>query len=340
MFSFLPSSILLTGGAGFIGSNLIYYLLDKYSDVCIINLDKLTYAGSLRNLSLLESQYKSAKGRYHFFHDDINNTDLVKDLLVKFKIDTIIHCAAETHVDRSIGSPQEFITTNVVGTFSVLEAARQVWLQQKNLTALDCRFHHISTDEVYGSLACDDSPATEHHPYQPNSPYAASKASSDHLVRAYANTYGLPVTLSHCSNNYGPNQHQEKLIPTIITACLQQNNIPIYGDGSNIRDWLYVVDHCRAIDYILRRGRVGQQYNIGANHELSNNQLVHYIIDYMEQHYPGINAYKNLITYVADRPGHDWRYALDSSLLTTTLAWQPQYSFQHGLAQTIQHYLV
>ena len=334
MQEFHPKNILLTGGAGFIGSNLANYLISTYTDVIVVNLDKLNYAGSLANLQELKNNQ-----RHHFIHDDINNGVIVASLLRQFNIDTIIHCAAETHVDRSIQAPQEFITANIVGTFTLLEAARCFWLQDQRWSHQQYRFHHISTDEVYGSLSADSPAATEASAYQPNSPYAASKASSDHLVRAYCQTYGLATTISNCSNNYGPKQHPEKMIPLIIHCCLHNQMIPVYGDGSNIRDWLYVADHCRAIDLIVRNGKIGQSYNIAANNELTNNQLVNYIVTLLDKMYAGPAAYSSLISYVADRPGHDWRYALNTTLIEQELGWQPQYSLLQGLEQTVLYEL-
>lgn len=334
MNTYQPKHILVTGGAGFIGSNFIYHLLSEYQDLRLINLDKLTYAGSLDNLRDLP-----ATASYLFVQGDICDAALVADLLRKHEIDTLIHFAAESHVDRSIVDPSAFIQTNVVGTFVLLEAARQYWLQEKGFSAEHCRFHHISTDEVYGTLGPEHPPFSETSPYLPNSPYSASKAGSDHLVRAYSHTYGLPVTLSNCSNNYGPKQHSEKFIPTIIRSCLKQLPIPVYGDGSNIRDWLYVEDHCRAIDRVVRQGQVGRTYNIGANNEWSNVELVEYITRCLDELFPAKQPHDRLIEYVRDRPGHDWRYAINDDRIKLELGWSPRYSFEEGIAKTIQTFL-
>jgi dTDP-glucose 4,6-dehydratase len=258
MTEFKPRNILVTGGAGFIGSNYVRYMLAKYPEVNILNLDKLTYAGSMANLQEL-----TGSNRHQFVQGDICDRSLIDQLLEQHRIDSIVHFAAESHVDRSISGPSEFIQTNVIGTFVLLEAAMEYWQKANDLNSNQCRFHHISTDEVFGTLALTDPAFTETTAYAPNSPYSASKASSDHLVRAWHHTYGMPVTTSNCSNNYGPCQHAEKFIPTVISACQQQKQIPIYGDGSNIRDWLYVEDHCAGIDAVVRRGRLGETYNIG-----------------------------------------------------------------------------
>jgi len=279
--NFTPKNILVTGGAGFIGCNYIRFMLAKHRDVRIINLDKLTYAGCAENLSDVKQD-----PRYQFMQGDITDRLLIDKLLREDNIDTIVHFAAESHVDRSIAGPLPFIQTNIIGTFTLLEAARMYWLVEKNFSAKECRFHHISTDEVYGTLTAEDAPFTEQSPYQPNSPYSASKASSDHLVRAYFHTYQLPVVTTNCSNNYGPYQHKEKFIPTIIHACLNQTAIPIYNDGSNIRDWLYVEDHCAALDIALRRGQLGETYNIGGNNEWTNLNVVKQITAIMDIHFP------------------------------------------------------
>lgn len=327
MTTYQPKNILVTGGAGFIGSNFIHYLLKNDPTVTIVNLDKLTYAGSLDNLQNLADP-----SRHHFIRGDIVDAAVVKTILQQFTIDTIIHFAAESHVDRSIIGPDAFIQTNVVGTLSLLEAARHYWLPQ----SMPCRFHHISTDEVYGSLGPQEAPFSEASPYLPHSPYSASKASSDHLVRAYFDTYGLPVTISNCSNNYGPKQHAEKFLPTIIRACIHQLPIPIYGNGSNIRDWLYVEDHCRAVDLIIRQGQVGRTYNVGANNEWSNVDLAKYLAKRMDHYYPERKPHERLIQYVTDRPGHDWRYAINAERLKTELGWQVQYTFEEGVERTIR----
>lgn len=326
--------VLVTGGAGFIGSHFIRHLLQKYPDVNIVNLDLMTYAASPKNLADMANHpcYRSVQG-------NICDGSLVKDLLLKYEIDTIVHFAAESHVDRSIADPSAFIQTNLVGTYQLLEIARQIWLNKYQYDAAKCRFHHISTDEVYGSLSVDDSPFTEKSHYQPNSPYAASKAGSDHLVRAYHHTYGLPVTLSHCSNNYGPFQHFEKLIPTVITACLQQKPIPIYGDGSQMRDWLHVSDHCLAIELILKHAEIGTTYNIGGGAVISNLALVQKICSMIDQLRPLSTPYYELISFAKDRLGHDWRYAIDANKIQTELNWQPQINFEQGLRETVRWYI-
>jgi dTDP-glucose 4,6-dehydratase len=330
MSAYQPKKILVTGGAGFIGSNFIAYLLREYPDVFIVNLDKLTYAGTLDNLQALPDPT-----RHHFVQGDIADALLVKNIFAQHAIDTVVHFAAESHVDRSITGPDAFVQTNVVGTFTLLEAARQYWLQEQGWSGKDCRFHHVSTDEVYGSLGPQDEPFAETTPYAPNSPYSASKAASDHLVRAYSHTYGLPITMSNCSNNYGPNQHGEKLLPTIIRACLQQKAIPIYGDGSNRRDWLYVEDHCHAVDLIIRRGELGRAYNIGANNEWSNLEMAKYIAACMDKQFAHGAPHERLIESVGDRPGHDWRYAINFTRINTELGWQPQWSFKEAVLKTI-----
>jgi dTDP-glucose 4,6-dehydratase len=329
-----PHNILVTGGAGFIGANFIRYLLSEREDVNIINLDLLTYAGSLKNLTDLPDP-----SRHTFIQEDICDPSVIISILRKYYINTIVHFAAESHVDRSISGPAAFIKTNILGTFTLLEGARQYWLIDKKWGAADCRFHHISTDEVYGSLNLNDLAFTEQTRYAPNSPYSASKAGSDHLVRAYIHTYQLPATLSNCSNNYGPYQHAEKLIPTIIRSCQQWNPIPIYGDGSNIRDWLYVEDHCAALLTILERGKSAEVYNIGANNELSNLTVAQTICDLMDAFTPKPESHHSLIQFVKDRPGHDWRYAINSTKLTRELDWKPQETFKTGLQKTLEFYV-
>lgn len=331
--NYIPHKIAVTGGAGFIGSNFIHYMLNHYPDIHVYNIDKLTYAGSLQNVeSVADDKH------YTFFQTDICSQSEIETILRNNQIDTIVHFAAESHVDRSIANPGAFIQTNIVGTYSLLQAARKVWLEEKSLSA--CRFHHISTDEVYGSLEKTDPAFTEHTPYSPKSPYSASKAGSDHLVQAYHNTYKLPITMSNCSNNYGPFQHQEKLIPTIIASCLKQKPIPIYSDGSNIRDWLFVEDHCRAIDLILRQGKLGESYNVGGNTESNNLDLTKLVCELIaaETHQP-VSDYLNLIEFVIDRPGHDFRYAVDCEKITRELGWQPAHTLRNGLVKTIQWYL-
>lgn len=328
------NNYLITGAAGFIGSNFVRYMLEKYQDIKLISLDKLTYAGNLNNLSFLKNAHN-----HEFVKGDICDKDLINSLMRKYEINRIVHFAAESHVDRSITGPAEFIQTNLFGTFQLLESARQFWLNEKKWNALDCKFHHISTDEVYGTLSKSDPAFTEKTAYAPNSPYSATKAGSDHLVRAYYHTYGLPVTTSNCSNNYGPYQHSEKLIPTVIRSCLQNKPIPVYGDGSNIRDWLYVVDHCSAIDVILKNGKIGETYNVGGKAELSNIELVKNICDILDYLKPSLTKYSDLISFVKDRPGHDWRYAIDNSKIQTELTWKPSYQIQNGLEETIKFYL-
>jgi dTDP-glucose 4,6-dehydratase len=327
-------NILVTGGAGFIGSNFIHYLMGMESLNRIINLDALTYAGSLENVRELP-----ATDRYVFVKGDIGNQTLVEDLLKQYFIDTIVHFAAESHVDRSIAGPSLFIQTNIVGTFTLLEAARRVWLEEKSLPLAEIRFHHVSTDEVYGSLGREDPAFTETTPYQPNSPYAASKASSDHLARAYVHTYGLPVTMTNCSNNYGPYQFPEKLIPLIILNALERKPLPIYGDGQQVRDWLYVEDHCRALHLVLQKGGLGETYNIGGGNQPANLDIVHKICQIMDELVPAGAPHASLIVHVTDRPGHDRRYAMDTRKIEAELGWLPQWSLEEGLRATVEWYL-
>ncbi len=326
--------ILVTGGAGFIGSNFVRYMLGNYPDVFIVNLDALTYAGSLENLEDLPN-----RNNYHFVHGDIVNKNLIDRVMREFEIDTIIHFAAESHVDRSITGPAPFIQTNVVGTFTLLEASRVFWLDEKKWAQDKCRFHNISTDEVYGSLGPEDPPFKETTPYAPNSPYSATKASADHMARAYHHTYGLPVTITNCSNNYGPFQHSEKFIPTVIRSCIENRPIPVYGDGSNIRDWLYVLDHCEAIDLVIRKGRVGETFNIGGRNEWRNLDIVHLICSLMDEHFPENAPHKKLVTFVKDRPGHDWRYSIDCTKIERELNWKPKETFNTGIRKTVEWYL-
>jgi dTDP-glucose 4,6-dehydratase len=329
---YIPRNLLVTGGAGFIGANFIRYYLLHHANAKIINLDLLTYAGSLKNLP--------NNLRHHFIEGDICNAALVAKIVSEHQIDTIVHFAAESHVDRSISGPAPFIQTNVVGTFTLLEAARHFWLHEKKWNERQCRFHHISTDEVYGTLNKSDPAFTEETPYTPNSPYSASKAGSDHLVRAYSHTYHLPVTVSNCSNNYGPYQHPEKFIPTIIKSCLEWKPIPVYGDGSNIRDWLYVEDHCSGVDAILSHGKIGEAYNLGGEHEVDNLTLVKHICKTLDVLMPREKSYSSLINFVTDRPGHDWRYAMDISKISRELNWKPRETFESGLRKTIEFYMV
>ncbi len=332
--SFAPRIVLVTGGAGFIGCNFVRHLLEADPDVRIVTLDALTYAGSLDNLKDLPDE-----PRHAFVQGDICDRELVERLLREHEIDTIVHFAAESHVDNSIAGPEVFVRTNVMGTYTLLEAARRYWLEEQGRDASRCRFHHISTDEVYGTLGPDDPPFTEATPYAPNSPYSASKAGSDHLVRAWHHTYGLPVTTTNCSNNYGPYQHAEKFIPTVIRACLTGRPIPVYGDGTNIRDWLYVRDHCAGIDAVIRHGRVGEVYNIGGCNEWANIEIARLICRLMDEARPAGAPHERLIAFVTDRPGHDWRYAIDASKMADELGWQPSETFETGIQKTVNWYL-
>jgi len=334
-----PKHILVTGAAGFIGSNFVHYWVNMYPDNKIIALDALTYAGNRENISSLESQQN-----FHFVHADILDTDKIETLMQEYQIDTIVHFAAESHVDRSIHGPDAFLKTNIEGTHSLLKAAKKVWLDNDIESH---RFHHVSTDEVYGTLKPDEPAFTEKHQYLPNSPYAASKASSDHIVRSYHHTYGLNTTISNCSNNYGPYQFPEKLIPLIIANCLDGKSLPIYGDGKQIRDWLYVDDHNRGIDLIIRNGEVDNTYNIGGNNEWTNIDIVNRVCELMDElvplnsisHSPSPNSYKELITYVKDRLGHDRRYAIDATKIQSQLNFHPQETFETGIRKTVQWYL-
>jgi dTDP-glucose 4,6-dehydratase len=326
--------ILVTGGAGFIGSNFVLDWLTQ-SDESVVNLDKLTYAGNLENLISLKDD-----SRHIFVHGDICNFELVASLLKQHQPRVIIHFAAESHVDRSILDSSEFMKTNIDGTFTLLEAARQYWnlLDSDKKTAF--RFHHVSTDEVYGSLQPTDAPFTETNLYQPNSPYSASKAASDHLVRAWHHTYGLPVTTSNCSNNYGSYHFPEKLIPLMITNALAGKPLPIYGDGQQIRDWLYVTDHCSAIRRILEAGKVGEVYNVGGWNEKANIDIVNTITILLDELKPDSQgSYSRLITYVTDRPGHDRRYAIDARKIERELGWKPAETFETGIRKTVEWYL-
>ncbi len=338
------TSLLVTGGAGFIGANFVQYWAQTYPDDRIVVLDALTYAGNQASLGPV-----SSRPGYRFVHGDIGDRDLVTKLLVDDEVDTIVHLAAESHVDRSIHEPDAFIRTNVTGTYDLLEVVRDVWLGRDDAPAAH-RFHHVSTDEVYGTLGPDDDAFTEETPYAPNSPYAASKAASDHIVRSYHHTYGLQITTSNCSNNYGPYQFPEKLISLMIVNALTGKQMPVYGDGSNIRDWLYVEDHCRGIDQVIRKGRIGETYNIGGNCERNNISIVKEICSLIDQRfaddaelptiYKGCPAASgqptdSLIAFVKDRPGHDWRYAIDASKIESELGYSPQEDFESGLARTL-----
>lgn len=329
-------TILITGGSGFIGSNFIVYFLEKYEQYTIVNLDLLTYAGNNENLKEVENH-----PRYKFIHGDICDKELVESIFSMYDIQGVIHFAAESHVDNSIVSPDAFIKTNINGTFVLLEIARNYWMKnpfEHKLGYENCRFHHISTDEVYGSLGVDGF-FTEETPYAPNSPYSASKASSDMIVRSYNKTYGLNCVISNCSNNYGSKQHDEKLIPTIIRKALNNENIPIYGNGLNVRDWLYVLDHCKAIDLIFHKARLGETYNIGANNEKNNLELANFICEILDKKIPKQYSYKKQISFVQDRFGHDHRYAIDPTKIQNELHWNVNETFQMGIEKTIQWYI-
>jgi len=385
--------MLVTGGAGFIGCNFVRHMLATDAELRIVNVDALTYAGSLDNLRDLPDKMNGKAGesalghesRHTFVQGDICDRELIERLLREHQIDTVVHFAAESHVDNSIAGPEVFVRTNVMGTLTLLEAARHYWLEElggrrktgdgrretesdtssishptshiQHLTSDDAaasfRFHHISTDEVYGTLAAGDPAFSETTAYAPNSPYSASKAGSDHLARAWFHTYGLPVTTSNCSNNYGPCQHGEKFIPTVIRSCLQGEPIPVYGDGSNIRDWLYVGDHCAAVDAVVRRGRIGEVYNIGGINEWRNIDICRLICRLMDEytgdgrrkteddtsHVSRPASHADLITFVKDRPGHDWRYAIDAGKIVGELGWRPAETFETGIRKTVQWYL-
>jgi dTDP-glucose 4,6-dehydratase len=325
----MSKSILITGGAGFIGSHVVRLFVKKYPDYKIINLDKLTYAGNLENLKDIEQA-----PNYEFVKGDIVDDDFIFDLFEKYQFDGVIHLAAESHVDRSIANPDEFIKTNIVGTLNLLNAARANWKDKGEKL-----FYHISTDEVYGSLG-DDGLFTEETSYDPRSPYSASKASSDHLVRAYYHTFGLPVVVTNCSNNYGPNQFPEKLIPLAINNIKNKKSIPIYGKGKNVRDWLYVEDHAKAIDLVFHQGTVGETYNIGGNNEWQNIELIRTLCKIMDKKLNrAVGESEKLITFVKDRAGHDLRYAIDSSKIQKELGWSPSLQFEEGMEKTVDWYL-
>ncbi len=333
---FSRREMLVTGGAGFIGSNFIRFVLRADSEIRVYNLDALTYAGSRENLSELPDP-----GRHELIEGDIGDRGLVEEILRQRAIRTIVNLAAESHVDRSIAGPAPFVQTNIVGTFTLLEAARRVWLEEGGLGPAQVRFHHVSTDEVYGSLGPEDPPLPETAPYAPNSPYAASKAASDHLVRAYAHTYGLPVTVSNCSNNYGPYQLPEKLIPLVIGNAVSGKPLPLYGDGRQVRDWLYVADHCSALWRILQRGQPGHVYHIAGGNQPTNEELIRRICGLLDGHLPDSphRPHEKLITHVQDRPGHDRRYALDTTKIESELGWTPSESLDTGLRKTVIWYL-
>jgi len=330
-------SILLTGAAGFIGSNFTPYFLAKYPDYHLINLDLLTYAGDLANLKACENN-----PRYTFIKGNICNRELVASIFHDYDIQGVIHFAAESHVDNSIKNPGIFIETNINGTFTLLDVAQKYWMEnpftyKKGYEG--CRFHHISTDEVYGTLNETDL-FTEETPYAPNSPYAASKASSDMIVRSYQKTYGMNTVITNCSNNYGPKQHDEKLIPTIIRKALAGESIPVYGDGKNIRDWLYVLDHCKGIDLVFHTGKEGNVYNIGGRNERTNLQIADTVCSILDEKVPSAKSYKALITFVEDRAGHDRRYAIDATKLEEELGWRADENFDSGIVKTVEWYLM
>jgi dTDP-glucose 4,6-dehydratase len=328
----VPRRVLVTGGAGFIGSNFVRHLLTSDTSVRIVTLDALTYAGRLENLD-----FALKDPRHSFVEGDICDATMVRRVMGEHAVDTIVHFAAESHVDRSISGPAPFITTNVVGTFILLEAARDAWTEGRRT---DVRFHHVSTDEVFGSLTENDPPFDDDTPYAPNSPYSASKAGSDHLARAYHHTYGLPVTGTNCSNNFGPCQHPEKFIPTVIRSCVNHQPVPVYGTGMNVRDWLYVDDHCRAVDQVVRCGRPGRIYLVGARNERQNLDVARLICRLVAETLgQPPERCLSLIEMVTDRPGHDFRYAIDPSRLEREVGWRPMESFETGLRKTVQWYL-
>ena len=334
----MHKTILITGGAGFIGSNFVPYFCEKYPEYKIINLDKLTYAGNLENLRSCENM-----PNYSFVQGDICDADLVEKLFRENDVRGVIHFAAESHVDNSITGPRAFINTNIIGTFNLLDAARRHWMDAPGRVKpgyADARFHHISTDEVYGALGATGE-FREDTPYAPNSPYSASKASSDFLVRAYHHTYGMNTTTSNCSNNYGPKQHNEKLIPHIISCALAGKSLPIYGRGENVRDWLYVMDHCRAIDLIFHQGRAGETYNVGGHNERNNITIVKTICKILDELRPRADGqkYETQIEFVADRAGHDFRYAIDAGKLEKELGWHANETFDTGIVKTVKWYI-
>jgi len=330
----MNNCILVTGGAGFIGANFVLDWL-QFTEASVVNLDKLTYAGNLESLESVTSH-----PQYHFVHGDIGDRSVVQDIFAKYQPRAVVNFAAESHVDRSIHGPRDFITTNILGTFELLEVAREYW-KSTSETERDFRFLHVSTDEVYGSLTKSDPAFTELNRYEPNSPYSASKAAADHLVRAYHHTYGFPVLTTNCSNNYGPYQFPEKLIPLMIVNALAGLPLPIYGDGMQIRDWLYVADHCSAIRTVLDKGTIGECYNVGGWNEKPNIEIVHTLCDLLDELRPKADAtsYRTQITTVADRPGHDRRYAIDASKIERDLGWHPAENFASGIRKTLDWYL-
>ncbi|MFL9837785.1 dTDP-glucose 4,6-dehydratase [Flavobacterium sp. ST-75] len=333
----MNKAILVTGGAGFIGANFVEYFLQTNNDVLLVNLDKLTYAGDLANLTEAENN-----PNYKFVQGDICDRELIEQLFKEYDFRGVIHFAAESHVDNSISGPEAFIQTNVMGTFVLIDVARKHWMEAPNQykeAYKGCRFHHISTDEVYGTLG-KEGLFTEETPYAPNSPYSASKASSDMVVRSYFHTYGMNVVTTNCSNNYGPKQHQEKLIPTIIRKAISGENIPIYGTGENVRDWLYVLDHCKGIELVYKKGAAGETYNIGGRNERNNLYIANKICDLLDEMYPRESGkYNELITFVKDRPGHDMRYAIDATKIENELGWKADENFETGIVKTIEWYL-
>lgn len=333
MNNYQPKNLLVTGGAGFIGTNFVYYWLDTYPDSKVVVLDALTYAGNKVNLDPLNDN-----PNYIFVHGDILDTELVENLLREHEVNTVVHFAAESHVDRSIYGPDAFFKTNIDGTHSLLKAAKKVWMDEGHLPTAH-RFHHVSTDEVYGTLSDTDPAFTEQTAYAPTSPYAASKASSDHIVRSYQHTYGLNISISNCSNNYGPWQYPEKLIPLTISNLKSGKPVPIYGDGLQIRDWLYVDDHNRGIELILNQGLAGETYNLGGNNEQTNISLVQLLCKAMDDAFPKNAPHSQLITYVNDRPGHDRRYAVNTQKVTNELGYQPVETYESGIEKTLEWYL-
>ena len=334
----MSKTILITGGAGFIGSNFVPYFCEKHKEYRVVNLDKLTYAGNLDNLKECEQMQN-----YTFVQGDICDEALIEKLFTDNDIRGVIHFAAESHVDNSIKGPRAFVNTNIVGTFNLLDAARRHWMEAPGKVKAgyeECRFHHISTDEVYGALGAEGL-FKETTPYAPNSPYSASKASSDFLVRAYHHTFGMNATTSNCSNNYGPKQHHEKLIPHIIGKALSGQPLPIYGKGENVRDWLYVLDHCKAIDLIFHKGKAGETYNIGGHNERNNITIVKTICSILDKEQPRMDGkrYEEQITFVQDRAGHDFRYAIDASKLEKELGWKAEETFDTGIIKTVKWYL-
>jgi dTDP-glucose 4,6-dehydratase len=330
-------TILVTGGAGFIGSNFVPYFIENNSDYHLVNLDLLTYAGNLKNVSEVANH-----PRYTFVQGDICDRNFIEELFQKYQFHDVIHFAAESHVDNSISGPEAFIKTNVLGTFNLLDTARKLWMSTPNHynTGFEnSRFHHVSTDEVYGTLG-ETGLFKETTPYAPNSPYSASKAGSDMIVRSYFHTYGMNVVTTNCSNNYGPKQHNEKLIPTIIRKAIAAENIPIYGDGKNVRDWLYVLDHCKGIELAFQKGKSGETYNIGGRNERNNLYIVDKVCTILDEMKPKMSgSYKEQITFVKDRPGHDLRYAIDATKIETELGWKADENFETGIVKTVEWYL-